>query len=135
MMALLFLDLDGFKQINDSFGHDVGDRLLKEVAQRLKTCIREEDTVARMGGDEFIIILNHIKSDDDASLVADNVIKAVNRPVALSQYSITPTASIGISVYPDDAESLTGLQKAADHAMYRAKDRGKNTYKFFDRQM
>ncbi len=135
MMALLFLDLDGFKQINDSFGHDVGDQLLKEVAQRLKRCVREEDTVARMGGDEFIIILNHIKSDDDASLVADNIIKSVNRPVALAQHVITPTTSIGISVYPDDAESITGLQKAADHAMYKAKNLGKNTFKFFAQQM
>ena len=118
-----------------SFGHDVGDQLLKEVAQRLTSCVREEDTVARMGGDEFIIILNQIKSDDDASLVADNVIKAVSRPVELLEHSITPTASIGISVYPDDAKSITGLQKAADHAMYKAKDQGKNTYKFFAQQM
>ncbi len=135
MMALLFLDLDGFKQINDSFGHDTGDILLKEVAQRLTGCVREEDTVARMGGDEFIIILNQISHRDDASMVANNVVAAVTRPLQLAQHSLSPTASIGISIYPHDAQSITGLQKAADHAMYMAKQQGKNTYTFFPQQV
>jgi diguanylate cyclase (GGDEF)-like protein/PAS domain S-box-containing protein len=134
-MALLFLDLDGFKQINDNFGHDVGDQLLREIANRLKNCVREEDTVARMGGDEFIIILHQIKSPDDAALVAKNILSEVTRPVNLPQHTLCPTTSIGISLYPSDAESVTGLQKAADHAMYLAKERGKNGYKFFATQV
>lgn len=134
-MALLFLDLDGFKQINDSFGHDVGDQLLKEIATRLKNAIREEDTVARMGGDEFIIILKRITNHDDASLVASHIVNEVTRPMHLPQHTLSPSTSIGISIYPDDAESVMGLQKAADHAMYTAKDQGKNTYKFFAQQV
>ena len=134
-MALLFLDLDGFKQINDSFGHDIGDQLLKEIALRLKNAIREEDMVARMGGDEFIIILNQIKGPDDASLVASNIVTEVSRPMQLPQHTLSPSTSIGISIYPDHAESVIGLQKAADHAMYTAKDQGKNTYKFFAQQV
>lgn len=133
-MALLYLDLDGFKQINDNFGHDVGDQLLREIAKRLKNCVREEDTVARMGGDEFIIILSQIRSTEDASLVAGNILNEVTRPLHLPQYSLSPTTSIGISIYPGDAESVTGLQKAADHAMYTAKEQGKNGYKFFAQQ-
>jgi diguanylate cyclase (GGDEF)-like protein/PAS domain S-box-containing protein len=135
MMALLYLDLDGFKQINDTFGHDVGDQLLKVIASRLKGCVREEDTVARMGGDEFIIILNKINSRDDASLVAGNIVREVNRPLQLTKHTLSPTTSIGISIYPSDAESVSGLQKAADHAMYLAKARGKNSYKFFAQQV
>ncbi len=135
MMALLFLDLDNFKLINDSFGHDVGDQLLKEIAHRLKNSIREEDTVARMGGDEFIIILNQIRDYDDASLVARNIVNEVTRPIHLPQHTLSPSTSIGISIYPNDAESVIGLQKAADHAMYSAKEHGKNTFKFFTQQV
>jgi diguanylate cyclase (GGDEF)-like protein/PAS domain S-box-containing protein len=134
-MALLFLDLDGFKQINDNFGHDAGDQLLMEIAKRLKNCVRKEDTVARMGGDEFIIILHKITSPNDAALVAGNILSEVTRPVQLPQHTLCPTTSIGISLYPSDAESVTGLQKAADHAMYLAKERGKNGYKFFTTQV
>ncbi len=133
-MALLFLDLDGFKQVNDSFGHDIGDQLLKEIARRLKNAIREEDMVARMGGDEFIIILNQINNSDDASLVAGNIVNEIARPMQLAQHTLIPSTSIGISIYPDHAESIIGLQKAADHAMYTAKAQGKNTYKFFTQQ-
>ena len=134
-MALLFLDLDGFKQINDSFGHDVGDLLLKEIAKRLSDSLREEDMVARMGGDEFIIILNQINHQDDAALVAANIVTALARPVELTHHTLTPFCSIGIGIYPDDGESVIGLQKAADHAMYQAKEAGKNTYKFFGQQV
>ena len=134
-MALLFLDLDGFKQINDSFGHDVGDQLLREIATRLKNAIREEDTVARMGGDEFIIILNRITDRNDASLVARHIVNEVMRPMQLPQQTLSPSTSVGISIYPEDAESVMGLQKAADHAMYTAKEQGKNTYKFFAQQV
>jgi len=130
-LALLFLDLDGFKLINDNYGHDIGDQLLIEIARRLKQCVREEDTVARMGGDEFIIILQQIRGQQDAALVADNVVAAITRPVQLAQHLITPTTSIGISIYPHDATTTIGLQKAADNAMYRAKEGGKNRYKFF----
>ncbi len=134
-MALLFLDLDGFKQINDNFGHDVGDQLLKEVARRLQTAVREEDTVARMGGDEFIIILNQISNHEDAALVADNIMKDITRPIVLPQQTLNPSTSIGIGVYPDNGESVDELQKAADNAMYLAKEAGKNTYKFFTQQV
>jgi diguanylate cyclase (GGDEF)-like protein/PAS domain S-box-containing protein len=134
MVALLFLDLDGFKQINDSCGHDAGDQLLKVVAQRLKQCVRDEDTVARMGGDEFVIILNRIKQIEDAELVAGNILKAVGEPVILPDCTLFPSTSIGISIYPNDAISAIGLQKAADHAMYMAKDSGKNGYQIFSQQ-
>ncbi|MCW8918466.1 MAG: diguanylate cyclase [Gammaproteobacteria bacterium] len=134
-MALLFLDLDGFKQINDSFGHEAGDQLLREVATRLKNCVREEDMVARMGGDEFIILLAQIKNPDDAALVARNILAEVTRPLQLPQHTLTPSTSIGISLYPDDGESVPGLQKAADHAMYTVKGAGKNGYKFFTPQV
>jgi diguanylate cyclase (GGDEF)-like protein/PAS domain S-box-containing protein len=134
LIALLFLDLDGFKQINDNFGHDVGDQLLREIARRLEKCVREEDTVARMGGDEFIIILNQIKCPEDASLVAGNILGEVTRPLHLEKHTLSLSTSIGISIYPSDAESVTGLQKAADHAMYQAKERGKNAYRFFTQQ-
>lgn len=135
LMALLYLDLDGFKQINDSFGHDVGDQVLREIANRLKNCVREEDMVARMGGDEFIIILNKINSMDDASLVAKNIVAEVNRPLQLPQHTLGLSTSVGISIYPNDAETVAGLQKAADFAMYTSKDNGKNTYTFFCQQV
>ena len=130
-MALLYLDLDGFKQINDRYGHDAGDKLLKEVAQRIKQGIREEDTIARLGGDEFIILLQQIHHPGDAALVAAHIVDAVGLPVELEGQSVTPSTSIGISIYPNDAESAAGLQKAADRAMYQAKEQGKNSYKFF----
>lgn len=133
-MALLFLDLDSFKLINDNYGHDMGDRVLIEVAHRLQQCLREEDTVARMGGDEFIIILNQIRDSNDAALVAANVVAAITRPIPLLTQTLTPTTSIGISIYPNDAQSVSGLQKAADHAMYMAKERGKNSFRFFAQQ-
>ncbi len=126
VVALLFIDLDGFKKINDSFGHAIGDRVLKEVGRRLRANIRESDTVARIGGDEFTIILNHLKMVEDASYVANKIIKAVNQPIGLDGITCNVGASIGIAIYPDHAESMNDLINAADSAMYQAKTNGKN---------
>ncbi|MEN6587018.1 MAG: sensor domain-containing diguanylate cyclase [Sulfuricella sp.] len=131
-LAIMFLDLDNFKKINDTLGHDIGDELLKEVSVRLSTCIRAGDTVSRQGGDEFIIVLTEITNPDDASLVADKIIKAINMPVQITGNLLNVSTSIGIAVYPingrDDAQEL---MKKADKAMYAAKAAGRNGYKFF----
>jgi diguanylate cyclase (GGDEF)-like protein/PAS domain S-box-containing protein len=130
--ALLFIDLDGFKQVNDSFGHETGDDVLKETAQRLTGCLRESDTVARMGGDEFIVILANISRPEDAGLVAGKMLAAVSRPIELSQgRSCTVGASIGISIYPDDSTEPAQLVSAADTAMYSVKHKGKNGFRFY----
>lgn len=126
VVALLFIDLDGFKKINDSFGHALGDHVLKEVGRRLCANIRESDTAARMGGDEFTVILNHLKKVEDASYVAEKIIKAINQPIELDGTICNIGASIGIAIYPDHAESINDLIIAADSAMYQAKANGKN---------
>lgn len=132
-LALMFLDLDNFKKINDILGHDIGDELLKEVATRLRASVRAVDTVSRHGGDEFIILLPEISHPDDVTLVADKIIKTINAPVQIAGNALNVTTSIGIAVYPingtDDAREL---MKKADKAMYAAKDAGRNSYKFFD---
>lgn len=127
--ALLFLDLDGFKKVNDTLGHDAGDRLLKETAQRLRSCLRQSDTVARMGGDEFTVILTKIERSDDAAIVADKVMRVLNRPFPLGDCSRSISASIGISVFPDDGGDAETLLKKADSAMYRVKESGKSGYR------
>ncbi len=129
-VALLYLDLDEFKPINDTYGHEAGDLVLRQVAERLQHCVREEDTVARVGGDEFVIILEQVHGPDDASLVAKHLISTVTQPLQLPETVLQPATSIGIAIYPDDAESVSELQKAADRAMYRAKQEGKNRYEF-----
>jgi diguanylate cyclase (GGDEF)-like protein/PAS domain S-box-containing protein len=131
--ALLFLDLDGFKAVNDSLGHNAGDQLLQCVAQRLEECIRDEDTAARFGGDEFTIILEDIKQATDAELVAAKIINAISEPVVFGDQSISVSASIGISLYPDDGQECEELMHAADSAMFRAKSRGKNNYRLYSR--
>lgn len=135
MVALMFLDLDRFKAINDTLGHGAGDTLLKNVAQRLKECVREEDTVARLGGDEFTVILEQISNVDDASIVAKKIIEAVALPMILNGHEVFVTASIGITIYPHDSTDMDELIKNADSAMYRAKEEGKNGYEFYTRQM
>jgi diguanylate cyclase (GGDEF)-like protein/PAS domain S-box-containing protein len=130
-LALLFLDLDGFKHINDSFGHDVGDQLLQEVAKRLRQNTREADTVARMGGDEFIVILGKINAAEDAAIVAQKIVHALSVPVCLEGHTCQIGCSIGVSIYPDDGEEQENLIKQADHAMYLAKNSGGNAYRFF----
>ena len=130
-VAVLFLDLDGFKKINDTMGHDAGDRLLQEVAGRLKEVIRASDTVARIGGDEFTFALHNIGSDGNAALMGDKIIAALSAPFDLKGQRCHVGGSIGISLYPDDADDVDKLVKQADEAMYLAKQSGKNTYRFY----
>ncbi|MFZ5594315.1 MAG: sensor domain-containing protein [Pseudomonadota bacterium] len=130
-VALLFLDLDRFKIINDTLGHACGDRLLQEIAIRLKNCVRAEDTVARLGGDEFTIILSEVAHAEDAAILAKKIINTVAQPIYVDGHEITTSTSVGISIYPDDAEDSEGLAKAADAAMYRAKESGRHNYQFY----
>jgi diguanylate cyclase (GGDEF)-like protein len=130
-IAVLFIDLDGFKNINDNYGHDVGDELLIEIAVRLKGCVRESDTVVRFGGDEFVLLLTGLHNQDEAAYVAEKVLKVIHQPIELSS-SVTATigCSIGIAMYPDDGESDNDLLKVADSLMYKVKASGKNNYIF-----
>ena len=127
-MALLCLDLDGFKEVNDTFGHPAGDRLLQMVARRLLAAVREEDTVARLGGDEFTIALWQVTGTEDAITVATKLIDAVARPYNIDDLSMSVTTSVGISIYPLHGEDVEALVKVADLALYQAKQTGKNTY-------
>ncbi|MBI5889927.1 MAG: diguanylate cyclase [Nitrosomonadales bacterium] len=129
--AVLFLDLDGFKKINDTQGHDAGDLLLKGVSQRLRETVRESDTVARVGGDEFILVLDNIGSDENAALVANKIISALRVPFELKGQNCRVGASIGISLFPDDSGDPEKLVEFADKAMYLAKQNGKNTCRFY----
>ncbi len=129
-VALLFLDLDGFKLVNDVMGHDMGDRLLQGVALRLNEIVRSSDTVARVGGDEFVLVLNNIGSMKDAALVAEKIIQALSEPFELSGGECRIGGSVGIAVFPDDSEVPETLLKRADEAMYCAKQNGKNNYRF-----
>ena len=129
-VALLFLDLDGFKQINDSFGHSTGDLLLKAVSRRLTGCLRGSDTVSRLGGDEFTVILPAIPTAQDAVRVADKILSTLSKPFEIQDRMIDVTISIGVSLYPHLAENAEALLKSADAAMYQAKQRGKNRHQF-----
>jgi diguanylate cyclase (GGDEF)-like protein len=131
-IALMFLDLDGFKAVNDNLGHDVGDILLKEVSARLKNCVRETDTVARLGGDEFTIILTDVNNADNVADIANKILKAISTPFQISGHEVKIGTSIGISLYPADGSTTTELVKTADQAMYRAKESGKNCYYFYE---
>ena len=133
--ALLYFDLDEFKRINDTLGHDAGDELLKEVARRLTSRLREEDTIARLGGDEFAVILSGIKDRHQASVIAGNLQQAFHEPVKLGHHEVAISASIGITVAPEDASEEELLLKHADLAMYEAKARGKNTFHFFSQDL
>ena len=134
-VALFFLDLDGFKGINDNLGHDIGDMLLKEVATRLKKCVRDTDTVARLGGDEFTVILNGIHSEEDAMHVAQKIIKSINEVFKLGDHDVYVSTSIGISLYPLDGSTSSELMKKADTAMYWSKEGGKNQSNFFTKEL
>lgn len=134
-LAVLFLDLDRFKQINDTLGHDAGDDLLKEVANRLKSALRESDIVARMGGDEFVAILPEMEDDSYATVVARKILAAVAQPFILVGQEFRVTVSIGISVYPHDGLDEQTLTKNADVAMYQAKQEGKNNFQFYSDKM
>jgi diguanylate cyclase (GGDEF)-like protein/PAS domain S-box-containing protein len=132
--ALLFLDLDRFKHINDSLGHMFGDRVLVDVAERIKDCLRQVDTAARLGGDEFLILLH--KSDArGAEIIARRIINRLAQPFALDDLSFTITCSIGIAIYPDDGQTMDDLIKNADAAMYHVKERGRAGFRFYQRQM
>ncbi len=133
--ALLYFDLDEFKRINDTLGHDSGDELLKEVARRLISRLREEDTIARLGGDEFAVILSGISDRRQAALIASNLQQAFALPVKLAGHDVSISASIGITIAPEDADEEELLLKHADLAMYEAKARGKNTFHFFSQDL
>ncbi|HEX9160423.1 MAG TPA: EAL domain-containing protein [Thermoanaerobaculia bacterium] len=128
LVGVLFLDLDHFKVVNDSLGHSVGDDLLKQIAVRLKATVREGDTVARVGGDEFTIVLQDLQRKDDAALVAEKVLRTIAQPAEVAGKRIYVTTSIGITTFPDDGEDAETLLKNADNAMYSAKAQGRNTY-------
>jgi diguanylate cyclase (GGDEF)-like protein len=134
-LAVLFLDLDGFKPINDTLGHNAGDRLLHEVAKRILSVVRKSDTAARVGGDEFGVILSQVVRPSDAATVAANVLRRIAEPVALGRTDRCIQASIGIAVHPGDGELADTLVRNADTAMYHAKQQGGNRYAFFHRRM
>ena len=135
LAALLYLDLDQFKRVNDTLGHEAGDALLKEVAQRLTKSVRNDDTVGRPGGDEFTILLGDIASATDASLVAEKVLKVLQEPITINDQQLVVTTSIGITIIPTDGTDPTVLMKNADLAMYRAKEQGRNNYQFYSEEM
>jgi diguanylate cyclase (GGDEF)-like protein/PAS domain S-box-containing protein len=134
-LAVLFLDLDRFKVVNDTLGHQAGDSLLQVVAARLKSCVREGDTVSRQGGDEFVIVLADLRHPADADRVAQKILHTVAKPMEIGASEFHLTTSIGISIYPDDAEDAAALLKQADTAMYHAKEQGGHSHYFFTREM
>jgi len=134
-LAVMFLDLDGFKPVNDLFGHAAGDRLLQRISARLVETLRESDTVARFGGDEFTILLNELDRPEDAAAVAEKVITAVAHPCPLDNHEVFVTTSIGIALFPEDGDEPDVLVGRADAAMYESKKRGKNGYTIFNRSL
>ena len=134
-VALLFLDLDSFKSSNDSLGHTLGDRLLKEVASRLKSCLRETDTLSRQGGDEFLIILADVGEPEQVTRITEAVFESFSHPFLIEDHELSSTASVGIAIYPDDGRDFETLLKKADTAMYHAKESGRNAYRFFTGEM
>lgn len=135
MFAILFMDLDGFKLINDSLGHSAGDEILKAFAQRLRHCVRGGDTVARLGGDEFVVLLENLASQDDASEMAESVLSRMRQGLWTDSQPLQVMPSIGISLFPQDGDTVEALLKNADAAMYEAKRGGRSTYRFFEASM
>jgi diguanylate cyclase (GGDEF)-like protein len=135
LVTVMFLDIDGFKDINDRFGHSVGDEMLRQIAARLVECLRESDTVARLGGDEFTVILEGGQRVEDAGQVATKILKSIGTPYQIGDRELVVTASIGIAVYPLDGDSYEDLVKGADTAMYQSKAAGKNTYQYFTKSL
>lgn len=133
--ALLYVDLDHFKQVNDSLGHIAGDQLLTIIAQRLRSCVKESDTVARLGGDEFTVILRNVPSADAAGVIAERIVEALQRPVSIGGRDHEVRASVGITLFPDDGGSIDQLMRNADLAMYQAKDSGRARVVFFENKM
>ncbi len=134
-MALLFIDLDHFKEINDSLGHAVGDEILKVTSKRLKNVIRDGDSLARLGGDEFTIILDNLAQGQDASLLAQKILKVLAQPIIIENHELYVSSSIGISLFPQDGDLAVNLLKYADSAMYKAKDNGRNNFQFYSAEM
>ena len=130
-VAVLFLDLDGFKHINDSLGHPIGDKLLQSIANRLVECARDSDTVSRQGGDEFVVLLSEVEQAEDAAIAARRMLQTVAECYSIDRHDLHVTASVGVSVYPDDGLDAETLIKNADTAMYQAKESGRQSYKFF----
>jgi len=134
-MAILFIDLDHFKRINDSLGHPIGDQILKAVAQRITSCVRHSDTVSRHGGDEFVVLLSEITHAEDAAVIAEKVRLALMEPYSVDSHYLHLTVSIGLSIYPNDGEDASALLQYADTAMYHAKEKGRNNSQFFKDDM
>jgi diguanylate cyclase (GGDEF)-like protein len=134
-LAVLMLDLDKFKDVNDTLGHHMGDRLLQDVGERLMGFLRKGDTIARMGGDEFLILLPEIKKIDDSIMIARKVVDAFQSPFIIDGHEIHITTSVGIAIYPDSSEDADTLVKHADIAMYKVKDSGRNNYQIFVQDM
>jgi diguanylate cyclase (GGDEF)-like protein/PAS domain S-box-containing protein len=130
-LAVMYLDIDRFKHINDSLGHAIGDRLLQSVSQRLKDCVRSSDTVSRQGGDEFVVLFSEVVDSADAATCAEKILQSVSEPHLIDDHDVHVTASIGIVLFPDDAGDGETLLKNADFAMYQAKDFGRNNYQFY----
>ena len=134
-VAVLFIDLDNFKNINDTLGHDVGDELLRQVSRRLSECVRLEDTIARQGGDEFIVLLDSLDDGRGASVVAQKILNSLRQPFVLGGTEQHVSGSVGIALYPEDGRDAQTLMKNADTAMFHGKGLGKNTYQYFTAQM
>ena len=130
-VAVLFLDLDGFKHVNDSLGHPIGDKLLQSIAKRLVDCVRASDTVSRQGGDEFVVLLSEVEHVEDATITARRMLLAVAAPHSIDQHDLHITTSIGVSLFPDDGVDAEALIKNADTAMYQAKEKGRQSFQFF----
>ncbi|MGM0518895.1 MAG: EAL domain-containing protein [Campylobacterota bacterium] len=134
-LAILFIDLDRFKIINDTLGHQVGDELIKVVAKRIKSVLRSSDMLARMGGDEFVVVLESAKNKNTAAFVCKKILNIVKQSIEIGAYKLNTSASIGVAMYPKDGNDLQKLVRNADTAMYHAKDQGKNTFEYYDKQL
>jgi diguanylate cyclase (GGDEF)-like protein/PAS domain S-box-containing protein len=134
-LGVVFLDLDRFKHINDTRGHETGDKLLQEVAKRLKAVVRDSDVVIRMGGDEFVVVFRNVKSYDEVTLGAGRIIETLNRPIIIDEHPLQTTGSVGVSLFPRDGSNMVELLKHSDTAMYQAKDRGRNNVQMFSQVM
>jgi diguanylate cyclase (GGDEF)-like protein/PAS domain S-box-containing protein len=135
MLGVVFLDLDRFKHINDTRGHETGDKLLQEVATRLRACVRDSDVVIRMGGDEFVVVFRNVKSYDEVTQGANRIVETLTRPIIIDRHSLQTTGSVGVSLYPRDGADMVELLKHSDTAMYQAKDRGRNNVQMFSEVM
>ena len=132
-VAVMFLDLDGFKQVNDTLGHNAGDEVIREISARLGLAMRESDAIARFGGDEFTVLLAEVEAREGVEVAAQKIIEAVSEPIHIENTVAQVTTSIGISLYPQDSDDIDTLIRQADMAMYAAKESGKNKYLFFDK--